>query len=148
MSYTIRPITPQSIRPDQDSELFSFGQIREFSKRCGKRATCRLRYPSDLTEDEGNLVESLFPAGKRGGNPAGRAGEMIERDPHESAPPQVGDLGGATGEPYRGDGGRRGDLLRLLRSGVGPQEPCRPRSGTAGIWVLRTQYAHPEVFSC
>src|SRR5882724_11190128 len=42
--------------------------------RCGRRRTAgvttaaQLRYPSDLSDDEWALVESLIPAAKRGGN--------------------------------------------------------------------------------
>ena len=34
----------------------------------GRYDRSRLRYPSDLTDDEWNLVESLIPPGKRGGD--------------------------------------------------------------------------------
>ena len=34
----------------------------------GRYDRSRLRYPSDLTDDEWNLVEPLIPPGKRGGD--------------------------------------------------------------------------------
>jgi len=34
----------------------------------GRYDRSRLRYPSDLTDDEWNLVECLIPPGKRGGD--------------------------------------------------------------------------------
>src|SRR5258708_32848694 len=48
--------------------------IREGHHRCGRRRTAdvttaaKLRYPSDLTDDEWAYVEPLIPPAKRGGN--------------------------------------------------------------------------------
>jgi transposase len=38
------------------------------AKNRGRYDRSQLRYPSDLSDDEWALVESLFPAAKRGGN--------------------------------------------------------------------------------
>ena len=38
------------------------------SENRGRYDRSRLRYPSDLTDDEWNLVEGLIPPGKRGGD--------------------------------------------------------------------------------
>ena len=37
------------------------------AKNCGRYDRGKLRYPSDLTEDEWKLVEPLVRPGKRGG---------------------------------------------------------------------------------
>jgi transposase len=39
------------------------------AKNRGRYDRSQLRYPSDLSDDEWALVESLIPAAKRGGNP-------------------------------------------------------------------------------
>jgi len=41
--------------------------MRTNENRC-RYDRSRLRYPSDLTDDEWNLVECLIPPGKRGGD--------------------------------------------------------------------------------
>ena len=38
------------------------------SENCGRYERSRLRYPSDLTDEEWALVEPLIPPAKRGGN--------------------------------------------------------------------------------
>ncbi len=46
----------------------------------GRYDRSRLRYPSDLTDDEWNLVESLIPPGKRGGGEPKRNVERVHSD--------------------------------------------------------------------
>jgi hypothetical protein len=45
----------------------------------GRYDRSRLRYPSDLTDDEWNLVEPLIPPGKRGGDKGGLAPTSLPR---------------------------------------------------------------------
>jgi transposase len=52
----------QGWRPESEGPLMWTNENR------GRYDRSRLRYPSDLTDDEWNLVECLIPPGKRGGD--------------------------------------------------------------------------------
>src|ERR1039458_4113877 len=60
-------MTQQSLQFRLGLNHLGLGQHLRLSKNRGRYDRSKLRYPSDLTDDEWRLVEPLIPPGRRGG---------------------------------------------------------------------------------
>ena len=107
------------------------------AKNRGRYDRSKLRYPSDLTDDEWAHIEPLIPPAKRGGNRRHVNVREVMNEDHvcfEHGMPVAGD-------PERPAGAQHAvRLSRLVELGrhAGPH-PSRALCGMPGAWRTRSQ---------